>query len=204
MTRNVIGIPNSSPVLAYCPAQSRTSAFCHMNQCLPQGGLSSSNTCLLHLVRPMATCDGYSPELIWQETEAERSCVPQGHTARLQVVGRGSSWVPVEVWSAAGAFHLFINRSQSGATDLSEVRRSTAQSEATCLAWKLAPCTLTPNTTRSLPYTSSVPWNLSWAGVQTAAPWQALGRKQFQEESWPSDSAAGFMSCPGRTVWLLL
>lgn len=114
MTRNVIGIPNSSPVLAYCPAQSRTSAFCHMNQCLPQGGLSSSNTCLLHLVRPMATCDGYSPELIWQETEAERSCVPQGHTARLQVAGRGSSWVPVEVWSAAGAFHLFINRSQSG------------------------------------------------------------------------------------------
>lgn len=93
---------------------------------------------------------------------------------------------------------------KAGTTDLSEVRRSTAQSEATCLAWKLAPCTLTPNNTRSLPYTSSVPWNLSWAGVQTAAPWQALGRKQFQEESWPSDSAAGFMSCPGRTVWLLL
>lgn len=36
-----------------------------------------------------------------------------------------------------------------------------------------------------------------------SCPWPALGMKQLQEENWPSDSPAGFMSRLGRTVWLL-
>lgn len=35
-----------------------------------------------------------------------------------------------------------------------------------------------------------------------SCPWRALGRKPLQEDSWPGDAPAGFMSCPGWTVWL--
>lgn len=50
-------------------------------------------------------------------------------------------------------------------------------------------------------YKSSQGPFLNWGA--NSCPWRALGRKQLQEDSWPGDAPAGFMSCPGWTVWLL-
>lgn len=81
---------------------------------------------------------------------------------------RGSFCVPVGVDHSRGLLSMQSTEAEAGATHLSDGTR---------LAWKLALCTLTPDTELSLPNTPPIPWNLSWAGVQTAAPLASSGKE---------------------------
>lgn len=91
-------------------------------------------------------------------------------------VGRGSFCVPV-CRAQLGPPVPTINRGRSrchGSLGSEKIHHS---EQMHLPGLEAGPCTLTPNTVLTLPHTPSVPWNLSRAGAQTAAPLASPGKE---------------------------
>lgn len=125
------------------------------------------------------------------------TCLSQGHTAStygkksfLCSAGRQAEWGPLVLTT--------MKRSRLSSPFTPEKTKARERSSFPSPAC----CSLARNTVLSPlhPICCLGPFP-NWGA--NSCPWRALGMKQLQEGNWPRDSPAGFMSRPGRTVWLL-
>lgn len=142
------------------------------NQCSLQGGLCYSSKWYFTQSAPRPRSNGKALIPFGRKLkQREAVLLAQGCTRR------GSFCAPVPCRAQLGPLVPTINRQRSRCQGFLRSEKIHHSERMHLPGLEAAPCTLTPNTVLTLPDTPSVPWNLSRAGAQTAAPLASPGKE---------------------------